>query len=90
MANITKMHRLLEEMIKSTESRDTKTVLDLNARFEESYSIARHELPKQLELEYDNCRLSCVLSVTMSKDYYEMFVSDAKERFSRIPKPYNQ
>jgi len=81
------MHGLLWEMIESAERNDRERMLQLNGMYEILALKAFSEPRTKLDYEYDNCRQSCVLSVTMLKKQHDESVSDAKSRFSRIPKP---
>jgi len=86
MIEIRRMYHILEEMIDSAIKGDQERIRELNASYEALVPKVHHKSRKPLELEYDNCRQSCVMSVSMP-NMRERFISDAKERFSKIPKP---
>jgi len=86
MTQIKEMYNLLERMVESAIRSDKEEVLELNTSYEALVPKVYHDPITALELDYDNCRQSCVMSVTMP-NMREKFVSDAKERFSKIPKP---
>ena len=74
MSEIKQLHQLLEEMVKSATNGDKEKVLELNRRYEQLVPRAYHKPPTKLDLEYDNCRQSCVMSVTMLKDFNERLI----------------
>ena len=84
----TRMHNLLESMLKSAEARDKGTVLRLNKSIEhlivKEYKIHNSQLVR----DYDNCRQSCILSFTFPSGPYDSMISDARKRFSKINKMY--
>lgn len=80
------MYSLLERMIESAEKKDKEEVLKLNESFEKIVPDVCHYPPTDLDLKYDNCRQSCVMALKMP-GMYKKFISDAKDRFSKIPKP---
>lgn len=81
------MYQLLEEMIKNAEEGNTEKVLELNKLYNSLAPRIYHDPPTGLELEYDVCRQSCVMSLTMFKHDHKAVVLDSKQRFSKIPKP---
>lgn len=87
MSKIKQMYHLLEEMVESAAKGDKEKVLELNISYETLVPKVYHDPRTPLDLEYENCRQSCVVSVTMFKDQHNKFVADAKERFSKISKP---
>ena len=86
MTAIKKMYQVLEQMIESADREDKERVLTLNKLYEGLIPRVYHKPLTPLDLEYDNCRQSCVMSLQM-RNMRERLLSDAKERFSRIPKP---
>ena len=87
MTRIKEMYGILEQMIESAANGQAEKVFTLH----ESYKVLSAEvyptLQEPLRLEYDNCRNSCVVSVGMLKHLHDQLVLDARERFSKIPKP---
>lgn len=79
-----RMYQLLVEMIRSAEDNDVDRVLELNQEYSE---LADQRLPRGLEIDYDNCRRYCVMSVKKLKHMHEKLVKDARERFSKIENP---
>ena len=76
------MYNILENILKSILINDENKVQELNKDYE-NLTIIKYHTP--LEAEYDGCRISFVLSLTMpNKDEY---ISDGKKRFYNIPKP---
>lgn len=71
------MYELLEQMLENAEKGAKETVLELNRSFEKLVPHVFGDPPTELDLEYDNCRQSCILQ----------YIPDARERFARIPKP---
>ena len=86
MNAITEMHGILEQMVESATRRDKQRVLELNTLYRALIPKVYHTPLTQLYFEYDNCRHSCVMSVTMLENLNEQLVSDAKQRLARIPK----
>lgn len=86
MTEIKKMYHILEEMVSSAIAGDREKLIKLNKSYEALVPKVYHNPTKPLESEYDNCRQSCVMSTTML-NMRERFIADAKERFSKIPKP---
>jgi len=89
MSRIKDLYNLLEQMIQGAERNEEEKVLELQRTYEKLVSKIFKNLESELNLSYDNCRQSCVLSVTMLKKQHYELISDAKRRFSRIPKPEN-
>ena len=79
MSKRKQMYGLLEDMFEGAEEGDKERVLELNRLFNKLVDHGKSDCPPQLDLEYDNCRQSFVLSV--------LYSSDARERLLRIPKP---
>jgi len=86
MTEIKQMYDILEEMVESAIKGDKDKVRELNNSYEDLVPKVYHDQLRPLELEYDNCRQSCVMSMSMP-NMRERFISDAKERFSKIAKP---
>ena len=86
MSEIKQMYGILEQMIEGAESKDLKKVMELNKSYETLVPRVYHKPPTTLDLEYENCRQSCVMAIQMP-NMYEKFILDAKERLPRIPKP---
>ncbi len=81
------MYKLLEDMIKSAELRDRDGVLRSHDKYKILASKVYSKPPSDLDLQYDNCRNACVMSVTMLEEQHDRLIQDTKERFSRIPRP---
>jgi hypothetical protein len=86
MTEIKKMYHILEEMVDRAIKGDKEKIKELDGSYEELVPGVYHRPLSPLDLEYDNCRQSCVMSVSMP-NMRERFISDAKKRFSKIPKP---
>ena len=87
MTKLNQMYQLLEEMVKNAEEGNTEKVRELNNLYESLVPQIYHDPPTGLELKYDRCRQSCVMSLTMFKHNYRAVVLDARKTFSKIPKP---
>jgi len=55
-------------MIENAAESDKKRVLTINKSYEKLSLNVYSKLEDSLRLQYDNCRKSCILSVTMLKD----------------------
>jgi len=82
------MYLLLEEMLKSAEARDKKSVLKINKSLEPLIIKEQEKYRSVIGLDYDNCRQSCVLPFTTFPDSYNKMIKDARKRFSEIKKRY--
>ena len=87
MSELKRMYQVLEQMVLGAEKRNVEQVLELNNEYATLAGRVYHKPLTPLEFEYDNCRVSCVMSVTMLSDRHTELVLNAKERLSRIPKP---
>ncbi len=87
MSAIKEMYSVLEQMVESAARGDKQRVLELNKDYNALVPKVYHAPPIQSDLEYDNCRISCVTSVGILEHLREQLVLDARERFSKIPKP---
>jgi len=87
MNELKQMYQVLEQMVLGAEKRNVGRILELNEKYEALARRVYHKSLTELEFKYDNCRNSCLMSVTMLSDWHTELVSDAKERFSKIPKP---
>lgn len=86
MTALKDMYAILEDMVECAEHDQSGRVLELNGLFEKLVPQVYHDPITELDLNYDNCRQSCVMASKMP-DMREQFLKDAKERFSTIPKP---
>ena len=86
MDEIKHMYLILEQMVDGAVKGDLKTVKDLNKAYETLAEQVYHTPRTPLDLDYDNCRVSCVTAFTFSNLYQEL-VLDAKRRFSKLHKP---
>jgi hypothetical protein len=80
------MYRVLERMIESARSADGTRLRELNKLFESLVPQVYSDSTVSLDLNYDNCRQSCVMSVMMPW-IREKFLADVDFRFERIPQP---
>lgn len=81
------MYNLLERMIESAEKKDASEVTKLISQYTK-LSVKVYKNPQtELDSEYDNCAVSCQASVGVAVHIHDDLIRDAKERFSRIPKP---
>lgn len=76
MTAIQDMYKILEDMVECAEKGQPEKVAELNKSFDALVPKVYRDPRTELELMYENCRQSCVLDL-----------KDAKERFSKIPKP---
>ena len=82
-------YSILEEMFKKAIKQDRDAVHKLNDRYEKTLiSEPYHKNPTPLELNYENCRASCVMATSslFKKDYRKKFLVDAKRLFKKIQK----
>lgn len=79
------MRKLLKSMIESAEKGERGKVLELNRSYENLISKVYYERFTEPGLDFDNCRQSAVMAVTMP-GMHKKFISDAKKRFSKLPK----
>ncbi|MBI2650535.1 hypothetical protein HYX04_04435 [Candidatus Woesearchaeota archaeon] len=86
MSAINEMYGILEQMVKSAADGHKQKVLKLNESYESLVPKVYHSPFTKLDLEYDRCRTSCVMSV-ITLEGHERLVADAQEIFSRIPNP---
>lgn len=86
LVDIKELYPILEGMFNGAIKGDKKRVMDLNQQYEDLVHKVYHENPTKLELTYENCRTSCVMSFTFPI-MKAKFLSDAKSRFSEIPDP---
>jgi uncharacterized protein YdiU (UPF0061 family) len=81
------LYEILKMMLQATEKNDKKKVSKLNDDFSNLFlAIFPTVSASALGRMYDNCRQSCVIAELM-KNMHEKVLADAKERFSKIPKP---
>ena len=83
MTEVKRIYLILEEMVDCTIKGDQERIRELDDSYEALRPRVYH---KPSELEYDNCRQSCIMSIDMP-NMRERFISDAKERFSKITRP---
>jgi hypothetical protein len=86
MTAMQEMYAILEEMVAGAKSDNLESVTEFNKRFEVLVPHVYHKPVTELDLMYDNCRQSCVMAERM-RTMHQEFLSNAIERFSKIPKP---
>lgn len=86
MDNRETMYYLLEEMIDSASRNNKQRVRRLNSIYDSLVDKTYSDPPTDLDLKYDNCRASCVVSFSMPW-MRDKFLLDATMKFSSIPKP---
>jgi len=87
MSELKQMYQLLKQMVQSAEVGDKTKITQLNEAYEKLVSKVYHNPLTPLESRYDNCRHSCVMSVTMLNHMHKKLVANAKQRFARLPQP---
>lgn len=75
-------------MLKSAEAKDKKAVLKINKSLEPLILKEQKNYNTILGLDYDNCRQSCVLPFTFLPNSYDLLMTDAREKFSKLKNRY--
>jgi len=75
-------YSLLQRMVGYAEKADAESIRSLNTQFNAEVERYFHKLHTPIEVEYDNCRQSCLMSLQIPG-----LAKDAQKRFSMIPKP---
>jgi uncharacterized protein YdiU (UPF0061 family) len=87
MTPLQNLYEILKMMLQAAEKNDKKKVSKLNDDFSNLFLAVFPTVPASaLGRMYDNCRQSCVMAELM-KNMHEKALADAKDRFSKIPKP---
>ena len=86
MTALQEMYAILEDMVGCAQQHQSGKVSELNESFEALVPKVYHNPVTEMDLLYDNCRQSCLMVSTIP-GMREQFLTDAKERFSKIPKP---
>lgn len=85
MTEIKHLYHILEEMVENAIKGNKRKIEELNRIYEALVPKFYHDPLTYLELEYDNCRQSCVMSVNWLS-MREQFLLDVNKRFPRLLK----
>lgn len=80
------MYNLLEQMLKLAEEGDKNKVYELSENFGRIAYRVYEDPMTELDFKYNNCE-SSIVSSFVYPEIKEDFLKDAKECFSKIPKP---
>ena len=90
MSDITDLYTVLECMERNAEKDNVEEVLELNKQYEEIVHDVYHGPQTSLEIQYEQCRQSCVLPfMDLMPFMHDELIEDAKESFAKIPRPYD-
>jgi len=81
------LYHLLEQMVESAESNEPAKVSALHEQYKKLRPRVYSKPMADLDYQYDNCRISCISSVTLLSSHHKDLVKDAKARLAEIPKP---
>ena len=85
MSNHKKLYSILEEMIGCAENKDKLKLRELNKQFSKIFDYdCTARTGDRLLLEYDKCRQSCLFSMALPYEYYNLMINDAKRTFKKI------
>jgi hypothetical protein len=76
------LQKLLTEMLVSAKAKDKDRTDELSTKFDGLL----HQVfpnPTTQKADYDNCRQSCVVSLTFN-EMYDICMADAEERYKRL------
>ncbi|MCK4531986.1 MAG: hypothetical protein KAT94_03895 [Candidatus Aenigmarchaeota archaeon] len=86
-----RMKKTLRTMIRSADKGYIEPVFRLNDYYEKLVPEVYSEPRTQEDLDFDNCRQSAFFAAKYLKEgdteMYKKFLSDAKERFPKLPEP---
>ena len=89
MSDLKDLYVILERMERNAEKDNVERVLELNKQFESVCHEVYSDPNTDLDVEYERCRQSCVLSFTGFMSFmHDELVNDAKESFYNLPNPY--
>ncbi len=90
MVTLSNLYQVLNELLDAACNDDQLKVMVLCNTYSAIAPFCYKGLDDTLKGDYDNCFNSCVTSVArdgMFGSMRDVFLVDAKERFSKIPKP---
>ncbi len=84
MTNKQKLQELLTEMIASAKAKNKDRILELDPIFDDLLHQTFSDTTDEVRRSYDNCRQSCVTSLTMFPEMYKTCMADAEERYKKL------
>ena len=77
------LHQLLIEILAAARVKDKDRVLELDPKFEALLSQTFPDATAERN-QYDDCRQSCVTSLTLFTEMYDTCMKNAEERYQKL------